>query len=379
MASMGPARIGGVLILMGVAWIGGWFWWRDTRVWRPLDVPVTISPEQFRVSEFEVNVEARYLVGVVVANGVASNRVRCWLGVDDCSDLPAVVGARWTIWKRERLVDSGTSESSRETLWTQESIGRKLGEVDLPRGRYILQLEGLEDGSKLSEFSPRMMVVETGDVYWWSVAAGQHVVITFIACVGIGLSLMVLSAGAGPSAFARAHSLTQPGPQLPLPGSGLVPPEIAARHKLYARLFARVRHAKMKAPFPCPFFRVSWFSQPVATVFLILITPMFVILPPLPVGLKIRLREPEIEHGRMPGLQPLRIYVGYDGHQPIVTVDSQAVSWDDFATVLKRELWRRPPNWPVYLDGDRDMEWGNAVRAMDVINGFGAQVVLLTR
>jgi hypothetical protein len=33
----------------------------------------------------------------------------------------------------------------------------------------------------------------------------------------------------------------------------------------------------------------------------------------------------------------------------------------------------------VYLDGDRDMEWGNAVRAMDVINGFGAQVVLLTR
>jgi biopolymer transport protein ExbD len=106
---------------------------------------------------------------------------------------------------------------------------------------------------------------------------------------------------------------------------------------------------------------------------------MFVILPPLPVGLKIRLREPEIEHGRMPGLQPLRIYVGYDGHQPIVTVDSQAVSWDDFATVLKRELWRRPPNWPVYLDGDRDMEWGNAVRAMDVINGFGAQVVLLTR
>jgi biopolymer transport protein ExbD len=99
------------------------------------------------------------------------------------------------------------------------------------------------------------------------------------------------------------------------------------------------------------------------------------------IGLKIRLLRPGVEGERSPGIQPLRVHVGYDrlNRRPTITVNSQPVPWEDLAVALRRELWRRPPNWPVYLDGDPDMDWGNAVQAMDVIQGLHAQVVLLTR
>lgn len=54
------------------------------------------------------------------------------------------------------------------------------------------------------------------------------------------------------------------------------------------------------------------------------------------------------------------------------------MAMDDFATRLQQELSRRPPNWPVYLEGDRDMEWESVARTIDVIRGIGAEVVLLT-
>lgn len=55
------------------------------------------------------------------------------------------------------------------------------------------------------------------------------------------------------------------------------------------------------------------------------------------------------------------------------------MDWEDFDIVLQKELIRRPPNWPVYLEGDPNMEWKWAVKTIDRIRGLGAEVVLLTR
>ena len=65
------------------------------------------------------------------------------------------------------------------------------------------------------------------------------------------------------------------------------------------------------------------------------------------------------------------------GSSPQVYLNSRPVAWEDLAPSLKSELKFRA-EWFVYVEADSDLEWGDAVNAMDIIRGAGGQVVLLT-
>lgn len=60
-------------------------------------------------------------------------------------------------------------------------------------------------------------------------------------------------------------------------------------------------------------------------------------------------------------------------------IDSRSVSWNDFEVVLRKEIYSRPPHWPVYLEGDPELAWSSVAESIDRIRGLGAEVVLLTR
>jgi len=130
--------------------------------------------------------------------------------------------------------------------------------------------------------------------------------------------------------------------------------------------------------------RTSWYGLIGTHAYLVILIPVWVMIsgmPLVPKGLVVHLVQPGIAAQIMPGIQPLRVRVetAVGSVRPTLYVDSRPVSWDDFSAVLQKEISRRPPNWPVYVDGDPDMEWGSAIKAIDVIRGLRAEVVLLTR
>jgi hypothetical protein len=90
------------------------------------------------------------------------------------------------------------------------------------------------------------------------------------------------------------------------------------------------------------------------------------------------LLRPGVQSERSPGIQPLLVRVVSEGPGVKLYVGSKIVDWGEFPQVLKKELRLRPLDWPVYLEGDPDMELGWAVRAIDVIRGLQARVILLT-
>jgi biopolymer transport protein ExbD len=98
-------------------------------------------------------------------------------------------------------------------------------------------------------------------------------------------------------------------------------------------------------------------------------------------GLTIHLVNPGITAKTSPWIQPLRVRLEAVNSRarPNLYIDAQLVSWEDFSAVLHKELNHRPPNWPVYLEGNGNMEWRQAVQAIDAIRGLHAEVVLLTR
>jgi biopolymer transport protein ExbD len=63
---------------------------------------------------------------------------------------------------------------------------------------------------------------------------------------------------------------------------------------------------------------------------------------------------------------------------PVVYFDSQRISWEQLGPLLDGGLALRPPDWPVYVQGDDVLEWQTVVQAIDIVRGKGAQVVLLT-
>jgi hypothetical protein len=124
-------------------------------------------------------------------------------------------------------------------------------------------------------------------------------------------------------------------------------------------------------------------------------------------GLPVRLLRPGVCGQRMPNLDPLVVriscavdcaspYPPYDWLHPddemrkarieiwrkrvapVVYFDSQRISWEQLGPLLDGGLALRPPDWPVYVQGDGILEWQAVVQAIDIVRGKGAQVVLLT-
>jgi hypothetical protein len=65
------------------------------------------------------------------------------------------------------------------------------------------------------------------------------------------------------------------------------------------------------------------------------------------------------------------------GSPPRLYLNSRTIAWETLGPSLKAQLKSRP-DWVVYVEADRNVDWGDAVNAMDIIRGVGANVVLLT-
>jgi biopolymer transport protein ExbD len=57
--------------------------------------------------------------------------------------------------------------------------------------------------------------------------------------------------------------------------------------------------------------------------------------------------------------------------------DGKPVSAEEFPAALRQALSRRP-DWFVCLDADRGLDFGAPVRAMDIIQGLSAKIIIAT-
>jgi hypothetical protein len=384
--------IGVVLIVTGVAWIGAWFWWMGTRVWDPLDVPVSLASGHVRTAEFEVNVESEYSIGILLAEQqYPTEETQCRLGLYLCSATAAPVRVRWTLLKGKQAVYEGSSEAWRSWLSRGDRRGAALSEVRLSTGKYILELKSLSDGSFLDAHAPHLMAFESGGLSGDYAQEQDALIFRFLLVILLVLSffgcrLLFQAVGnwreSGQAAAAR-WSLTQAGPAMALPESRMVSAEVAARRRLCGRLALRVQHAKMKQPFQWPFCRPSWSSQILVIVFLALhMSTQFIDATAklTPKGLVVRLVQPGVPLQPSPGIQPVLVHVSPvpGTWQTALSVNGQPVAHENLEAVLRQELKLRPPDWPVYVEGERDLDWGSVGRVIDVAQGLHARVVLLT-
>jgi len=361
------ARIGLAFVLMPLAVLGVCAGWYFTRSWEPVNMPISLARGHIRTG-FDINVESTYAIELDFSQDRVPQRHPCSNDSMDC-DSVSLAGAPWSVSTGGKLFASGRGQPALEDLWQSRSIGA----FQCGKGHYFLDIDPLADQSRLNFYEPHLVIYEAGgkgnsDPF---LGVGLLSLMVLLLFGPVGASMIILAAvhwrQEKLAALFRSVPLTQAGPAparfLPVAGR-----TIATSHR-------------MKSAMPRPFARLSQTS-------LVLVLTLFVVWTPLvlshaldlvPTGLFIHVIRPGVVTQASLGLQPLRVRVasGGRGRRPTIYVDSQIVAWEDLAGLLKKELSRRPPDWPVYVEGDPDLEWRQVAEAIDAVRGQPAQVVLL--
>jgi hypothetical protein len=285
-------------------------------------------------------------------------------------DAVSLVGAPWSISNGERLVASGRGEPGQMDYWWMRSVGS----FESRTGHCVLNLDVLEDQSRLNFYEPHLVIYEAGGKYNSTGALGALSLLALVLCGPLGASMTVLAANHWQqeklAAWWKTYPLTQAGP---VPGRQIAPP-------IYGKTIAASHQTR--SAMPRPFARLSQTSLIlVLTLFMIwtAVVVSFCLERVVPTGLRIHVIRPGVIAQRSLGLQPLRVRVatGGRGGRPAIWVDRQGIPWEDLSAFLKKELARRPPDWPVYVEGDPYLEWRQVAEAIDAVRGQQAEVVLL--
>jgi biopolymer transport protein ExbD len=352
------ALVGAGLVVIGLAWYGGWNYWWSTRIWTPLDIPVSLARGPFRTPEFRINVTGTYLFEIEVRPEFGVESGPCEAGVR----CPSALAMSWSLSQRRRMVAGAEKFPN----------GSVLGGFSVGPGLYTLDLDIRQDGSRLNAGAPHLVVIENGQVYAEAENRKHQALLLLLSLGSVGICL-IIRAGAGQlqeigDGRARACALTQLGPQ---PGAELRP---SARGGHFLTMLPRRTGRRILG--------LSLFGLSTAFVAVFALLGMLVVTAMdtrSSRGLPVRLPKLGVEAPRMPGIQPVLVEVRLSGHsqRPDVYVNSQPVSWNDLDAVLRRQLSTRPPNWPVYLEGDPKMDFMWAGKAIDIIRGTQAEVMLV--
>jgi biopolymer transport protein ExbD len=310
--------------------------WIDSRIFVPVDIPVSLAAGHIRTGPFRINVEQGYSIWIDFGQSTYFNPT--------CSSY-STLKTTWTLYRDGHV----------QTQWDAPVLqDGYLEGFDATKGFYDLDVHVLADASCLNANRPRLRVVTSRDndsfyagVLLWSGAA----------FVVIGLSLVILGWQSGVFRELEQSAVVTNAPTV---GQNF---QWAQRLPLHRQFSSPPAFALLATP-----------------VLVILIIIFMVTLQPYPArGLYVRVLKP----GPLAAAEPLsdpvvvQILDGGPGVTPELYINSKPTSWNRFSGDLKNELKLRP-NWVVYVQADPSLPWADIAHAIDVAKSLHANVVLMT-
>jgi hypothetical protein len=190
--------IGLVCIAVASTTFGAWFLWLQTRIDKPVSVPVSLTTGRVHIPEFRINLSGPYEISVEAKKRIPFDTLNCLLGM---STLPAkcdqqpVVQASWVVTSDGVVIAKGTSDAERGGAWANDTIAKQIGGFEGKRNRrYSLDVDFTADGSVLRATDPHLVVGITSDFYEGSIWMSYFL---FLGCSGVAIIGLLLLAASG--------------------------------------------------------------------------------------------------------------------------------------------------------------------------------------
>jgi hypothetical protein len=333
------AWIGVLLVAGGLTSFANTWHWMATHSFAPVDQAILLAPGHIRTAPFRISLNDYF--GIELIYGPIEN---------PAGGCEGPLDVQWIVYKDGQPADSfkGAALVFAGSYY--------LSGFNATPGIYELDFEVKGAPACLNAANPRLRVLAHRDPY--DKSAALHYWISLLA-VGSGASLLLI-----------LWTRVRPHPPVSEASKGL-PVTVLSR--------SYWKPQRGLPPARLPAFGLLGVNVLVVLVSIMSVAQSFDRV--TPVGLRIRLLRPLVSMQATIGIQPVLVRLEFKGNNrpPAVYVDSRLVSWEDFDAVLRKDIYERPPHWPVYLQGDPELDWGSVAEPIDRIRGLDAEVILLTR
>ena len=321
---------------MFVSW--GTNHWVQTRAFDPVDVPVSLKPGQIRSGEFEINLRESYEISIHL-----DNKIDDYYEDGRCS-YRNLGKYRWEVF---RIIGPGTarqlwahSNDTDDGFWGNQFQG-------VP-GEYEAEWDVPPGAACLNARHPRLRVSTFSGEYLDFAAFVQYPCL-FLGGIGAMLALRTL--------WSWLAALA-PKPRL------RIFPELVLRN-----VIARPQYSSTPPIKDLSNFGIIWGSILYILMFIFAIN-----MPASPKGLFVDIKKgPSANTPPSPWTETTSMYIG-----PLqFYVNGKPIERSELRGKLSEELSKQMV-WSVYLEAHPDCTFGDAVYAMDTIQGLGAKVVWIT-
>jgi hypothetical protein len=156
-------RIGAVLFVAAASISLVIFLWSGAMNAVPLSIPVVLSPGEFQSPKFATRVSIPHRINIVFDSSIPSAESDCLIGMSKgpqrCGNEAAIFNVRWQLMSGGQAVATGSSADLVGASYSYHKTQRHIGTFDAHRGEgYTVDLNILEDGTRLSEAHPRLEV-----------------------------------------------------------------------------------------------------------------------------------------------------------------------------------------------------------------------------
>jgi len=332
------ASIGLGLAMLGLASFVTVKRWIDTRIFVPVDIPVSLAAGHIRTGPFRINVEQGYSIWIDFDQRTYFNPM--------CSSY-SLLKTTWTLYRDGRVYRQWDAPVLHDVY---------LEGFDATKGFYDLDVQVLANASCLNANRPRLRVVTSrdNDSFYAGIVLWSGAIFFFV-----GISLVILGW--------RGDVFSEPEQSAIITNAPTVGQNFQWAQKL---------------PLRRPIVGMPAFGLLAGMVFAILAMLMMMLTGAFrytPRGLWVHLLKP----GAVPmkpdaWTEPVIVLVtdAGPGQEPGLSINSRVVAWDDLASVLKHKLSGRR-EWTIYVEGDDCVAWANVINVIDIARSDGAKVFLL--
>lgn len=315
-------------------------YWLASRIFTPLDYPVSLESRQITSPPFQINLRETYFVSLHLDNSVDD-----WYDDGRCNYKNAL-GSEWRVYR--------LSAKPRELWANSDEMTRRyyyyFGGFTATSGQYELEWDLPAGATCLDHRHPRLMV-HTGSTGYKEGVAFIQACLIFLGGTGAGLVLLAL-----------ARVLRG---QLAADGAPRMFPDMVLGNALPI-----TKHAPLVPIHGMPHWGLFCGSILWILVFI------FMILQPLPpqgIFVSLKSRDPVI-WGESPWPDTLEVYVRIPAR---FFINDQEVERNNLRAKLTEHLSRRA-EWTVYFEADPDTLYMDDLYAIDTIQACGAKPIWVT-
>jgi hypothetical protein len=190
-------RIGAVLFVAAASISLVIYLWSEAMNAVPLSIPVVLSPGQFQSPIFETRMSIPYRINIVFDSSIPSGQLDCLIGMSKgpqrCGNEASVLNVKWQLVSGGQAVATGSSGDLVGASYSYHKAQRHIGIFDAHRGQgYTVDLDILEDGTRLSEAHPRLEIEPNLFGYeGWLLLAGLTFYVGLLSAAG-GIVLILV-------------------------------------------------------------------------------------------------------------------------------------------------------------------------------------------